>query len=104
MKKAQLDYIGVALGVIRLAGYTAAAIGAFGLVGVAGTSDLEAELGQILHPQSWYLLMIIRYSVVIAVGSCVGKSMKPIWKWIRRTNYFYELGKHTYNSRKLQED
>lgn len=104
MKKAQLDYIGITLGVVRLVSYAAVAVGAFGLIGVVGTSDLESEIGQILHPQSWYFWMMVRYIAVIAVGACVGNSMKPLWRWIRRTNYFYELGKHTYNSRKLQED
>lgn len=104
MKKAQLDHIGIALGVVRLAGYATAAVGALGLIGVVGTSDLEAEIGKILHPQSWYFWMTVRYMAFIAVGACAAKSMKPICRWIRRTNYFYELGKHTYNSRRIQED
>lgn len=104
MKKAQLDYIGIALGVVRLVSYAAVTVGAFGLIGVVGTSDLESEIGQVLHPQSWYFWMMAKYIAVIAVGACVGSSTKPLWRWIRRTNYFYELGKRTYNSGKLQEN
>lgn len=104
MKRAQLDRIGVACGVVRLISYAAAVIGAVGLIGVVGTSDLESELGYILHPSSWYFLRTVGFLALTVISFSLGKSMKPIWKWIRRTNYFYELGKYTYNSRKLQED
>ena len=40
--------------VLRYAGATLMGFGFFYILGVAGESDFESEIHQILHPSSWY--------------------------------------------------
>lgn len=50
-------------------GVTLIGIGFFYLLGVAGESDYESEIGQILHPSSWYWIHGLIGVTIMAIGS-----------------------------------
>ena len=97
MTRKGLHQINIALGITRLVGMGTIAVGAFICIGTVGTSDLEAELMTILHPYSWYVLHEAIGMGLVMVGLGVVKSCRPLWRWIKRTNYIWELGKRAYH-------
>ena len=100
MTRKGLDRINIALGITKMLGIGTMAAGAIVCIGTVGTSDLEAEMREILHPFSWYVLHEAIGIGLIMVGFGVERSCLPLWRWIKRTNYIWELGKRTYNERR----
>lgn len=54
---------------LRYAGATLMAIGFFYILGIAGTSDYESEIHEILHPSSWYWIHSLIGLAIMAIGS-----------------------------------
>lgn len=92
MNRKQINRLSLGLGIMRRIGQILIVVGFIGAVGVVGTSDLEAEIGEILHPNSWYTTMTLIYLAVITLGYFLASIAKPIYKKIRKINFFYELG------------
>lgn len=100
MTRKGLHRINIALGITRLVAVGTMFAGGFLVIGTVGTSDLEAELMEILHPWSWYVAHIAMGVGLVLLGMGVYKSCYPLWKWIKRTNYIWELGKKEYEERR----
>lgn len=96
MTRKEMDRINLGLGIMRRTGQVLLIVGFVGALGIVGTSDLETELGEILHPSEWYTRMICIYMLITAAGAVLAGIAKPIYRWIRRVNYFYELGMDVY--------
>ena len=94
MSKKCMEFLGVVCGILKLAGPVMMFIGFFWMIGIAGISDFESEIGEILHPFSWYLVQIIKASAFTAVGYILDKYMVSFYRWIRRTNRRYIINRY----------
>ena len=94
MTKKALNRVNLGLGIVRRLSQSAVVIGATALVGLVGQSDFEVETYQNLHSFEWFCKWELRWLVVIFVGLFLSKAVMILWKYIKRVNYFYELGKY----------
>lgn len=89
MSKKTMDIIAIVLGIIRKLGPVMMLAGFLWMIGIAGTSDLEAEIGEILHSNSWYIINSLKALTLFAAGfGCYGYAY-PIYRAIKRANRNY---------------
>lgn len=68
--------------VLRYAGATLMGFGFFYILGVAGTSDFESEIGQILHPSSWYWIHGLIGLALMGIGSFLDEHKRECYWFI----------------------
>lgn len=78
----KIDKINKALDIAQLVGDALIVIGFIGVLGVAGTSDYENEVGQILHSFYWYVTTLIGCAGVSFLGILIHMASDAI-----RTSY-----------------
>lgn len=77
--------------VLRYAGATLMGFGFFYILGVAGTSDFESEIGQILHPSSWYWIHGLIGLVLMGIGSFLDEHKRECyWFIVHIVRFFTE--------------
>lgn len=96
MTRKALDRVNLGLGIVRRIGQLTTLVGTVAVIGLVGQSDYETETYQVLHSFEWFTKWMIIWMLVALGGFLLSRGMVMLWRYIRRVNYFYELGKSVY--------